>query len=292
MFNTSIKVASEAYKVPPTLWPDNPTLRFYELIFKVTVNNPVLRYPLWIYLKNSFIITAGTMLIQIPVVSLLAYAISKLHRARISRFLFLYCIGVIMVPSSVALIPSYLLLKHFPFPTMNIPRTPFTNMPFPTYDFIGTYWGVILPGIYSAFFFLLFKGFFDTIPDELINAARLDGASELGIFRRIVFPVSKPVFAVVAYFSFSVTWNNFLWTLIVLQKNRLYPMSVALYRLQQWVTEYNPLNPDPLQAELMQAGIGINGVMVISIIQSVPMFIMFVVFREYLMTGIRLRGFK
>ena len=101
---------------------------------------------------------------------------------------------------------------------MNIPKIPFTNLRFPSYNFINTYWAVILPAMFSAFNILLFKGFFDGIPNELINAARLDGASELSIFGRIILPLSKPVFAVVSYFTFSGAFNTFMWPLIVLKE--------------------------------------------------------------------------
>jgi len=293
MFSTSMKSAGEVFQFPPSLWPKEPTFVCYKLFFYLSSGGwQSVQYPLYVYLKNSFIITGGIMAIQIPTTALIAYSISKLCSPRKSRFLFLFCIGTMMIPTSIALIPSYLILRHFPFPFLNIPKIPFTNAQFPTYNFLDSYWAVILPGMYSAFNVLLFKGFFDGIPDELINAARLDGASEIGILRRIVLPLSKPVFAVVSYFSFSGAWNNFIWPLIVIKKNKLMPISVFLYQLQEWLAHHPPTGEDPTVERLVQSGIGYNGLMAMSIIESIPIFIMFIIFREQLMTGIKLRGFK
>jgi len=293
MFTTSIKPFGEVFQFPPSLWPHQPTFVCYKLFFLLSAGEwGPLAYPVYVYIKNSCIITGGVLGIQIPVTSLLAYAISKLYGAKWNRVLFLYCIGTLMIPTSVALIPSYLIIKHFPFPTRHIPNIPFTEMKFPTLNFFNTYWGVILPASYGAFNFLLFKGFFDAIPDELINAARLDGASEIGIFRRIILPLSRPVFAVTAYFTFSGTWNSFLWPLMVLQKSNLWPLSVLIYKFQQTLQESTITPVDEESRRLIASGMGVNGLMAISIIESIPVFIMFIIFREQLMKGIKLRGFK
>jgi len=295
MFTTSIKPSYEIFKFPPTLWPAHPSLAAYKLLFALGAGGyDVFQYPVKVYMKNSFIITASIMLIQIPITSLMAYALSKLSSPKWSRLLFLYCIGVMLIPGAISLIPRFLLMRYFPFPTKSIPNIPFTDISFPTHSFLNSYWAVILPAIYSPFFLLLFKGFFDTIPSELINAARLDGASELSIFRRIILPVSKPVFAVVSYFSFSAAWNQFMWPLIVLQKNKLYPLSVMMYKFQNFL-QYSDVAATTSSSQgrkLLEAGMTYNGLMAIAIIQSIPVFIMFLIFREYLMTGIRLRGFK
>jgi len=289
MFTTSLKTSREVYVFPPTLWPRYPTFLAYKLIWEV---GPLFyTYPVYIYVKNSFIITVVTMIIGIPMIALASYGVSKLIHPRWSRFLFLIFIGTMMVGGQVALIPNCLMMKHFPFP-FSVPHIPFTNTRFPTHNFLDTYWAVILPGLYSAFSFLLFKGFFDTIPDELINAARLDGASEIGIFRRIVLPLSKPIFAVVSYFTFSGIWNSFLWPMLMLRKEKMWPLSVLLYNFQYYIFEAPPTARSAEADEAIRAGISFSGLMAVSIIQSVPVFIMFLIFREYLMTGIKIRGFK
>jgi len=295
MVCTSLKPSKEVFRFPPTLWPHPPSLHCYRLFFRLATPGggagPVLS-PIYVYLKNSIIITAGTMFIQIPLTAFLAYGLSKLTTPRWSKLLLMICIGTLMIPAQISLIPRYLFMRHFPFPTMSVPKIPFTGVSFPSYNFLNSYWAVILPFIYSAFNVLLFKGFFDGIPNELINAARLDGASEFSIVRRIILPISKPVFAVVAYFSFSATWNQFMWPLIVIQKNELYPLSVLLYQFQEYLRMMPPGGVDPATERIREAGIGYNGLMTVAVIESIPVFIMFIIFREQLMTGIKLRGFK
>jgi ABC-type maltose transport system permease subunit len=104
-----------------------------------------------------------------------------------------------MIPGEISIVPRFLLLSHFPWPTRDIPEIPFTGAAFPAFSFVGSYWGVILPAAFNAFNFLLFKGFFDTIPDELIDAARMDGASEVNVFTRIMLPLALPIVAVTVY---------------------------------------------------------------------------------------------
>ena len=250
MLSTSFSSAIDSFKFPPALFPAKPTIKAYTFFFHIPSDTAVRRLnSMSLYLKNSAIMTGGIMVTQIFFTATIGYALSKLYSARWSRVIFLYCIGTMMFSGQVSIIPNYLILRHFPFPTLNIPKIPFTNIPFPSYNFINTYWAVILPGMYGAFNVLLFKGFFDTIPDEIINSARLDGASEFGIIRRIVLPLSKPIFAVVAYFTFSSAWNNFMWPLIVLQDIKKWPLSVGIY--------------------MLSLGKGMNVVMALSVIESI-----------------------
>ena len=102
--------------------------------------------------------------------------------------MFLFFVGTMFVPGNASLIPRFLLVRCFPFATKTAPYIPFTHVRFPHINMLNTYWGIILPLAYNGFSVLLFKGFFDGIPNELINAARLDGSSEIGIFRRIILP--------------------------------------------------------------------------------------------------------
>jgi len=293
MFSTSIKSYAEVFVFPPKLWPEHPSFAAYKLFFILSEAWGVFKHPAYIYFKNSVIMTGITMLIQVPGTALVAYALSKLHEMRLSRLLFLFAIGTMMIPRNISLIPNYLILQHFPFPTMDIPKIPFSNIIFPTHNFLDSYWAVILPASYNAFNVLLFKGFFDAIPNELINAARLDGASEFFIIGRIILPLSKPIFAVVSYFSFTAAWNNFMWPLIVLKKNNLWPISLMIYKMQELM---QGAALEEAQTEtgrrLLISGMGINGIMALAVIESIPTFIMFIIFREYLMTGIKLRGFK
>jgi ABC-type glycerol-3-phosphate transport system permease component len=159
-------------------------------------------------------------------------------------------------------------------------------------------WAVILPTAFSAFNFLLFKGFFDTIPDSIIQAARVDGGSEFNIFRRIVLPLSIPVYAVAVWGLFASTWDEFLWPLIVLQSPEKIPMSAEIWLLLDKFLGAGTTNAAAAAAQakqmqqLMSAGLSWNGLMVLAFLQSLPIFIVFVLAREYLLKGIQIRGLK
>ena len=164
----------------------------------------------------------------------------------------------------------------------------------------NTPWAVIIPGVFSAFNFLLFKGFFDTIPDSVIQAARVDGGSEFNIFRRIVLPLSVPVFAVATWMQFGGVWEQYLWPLVVLNDTDKQPASVAVAELVQEFTQSAAtdaesaalMEQDPNIREMFESGLSWNGLMVLGLLQAFPVFLMFVICREYLMKGIRVRGFK
>jgi ABC-type glycerol-3-phosphate transport system permease component len=301
MVVSSIKPTEEVFAKPFSLWPDAPSLASYQLLFSsitssgLNLTTDVFRYPMWVYLWNSIILSVGTVLLQIPITAAVAYAISKLHSVRWSRVLFLFCIGTLMIPGEIATIPRFLLLSHFPWPTPAVPRLPLTDLELPSISFVGSYLGVILPAGFNAFNLLLFKGFFDTIPDELIDAARMDGASELNVFTRIMLPLARPILAVTVYFSFTAAWNSFLTPWIVLMSEQgKWPLSVALYKLQFFLTNWQPSegSMDPAIQKLVASGVGYNALMALSVVESIPIFIAFLVFREQLMKGIRLSGFR
>jgi len=302
MTTTSVKPFSEIYVIPPPFIPKNFTLIAYKVIFSGIhlkfnasggfsgATRILMGRSMWLYIKNSIIITGGVMILQVLITSLVGYSLSKLCSPKWARIMFLFFIGTMLVPGQSSLIPKYLLLKTFPFATKKAPFIPFTDMRFPTLNLLNTYWAIILPSAYSGFSVLLFKGFFDTLPDEIINAARLDGATEFGIVRRVILPISKPVFAVVAYFSFNGAWNAFLWPLIVLSRApKLYPLPIVFFYFQQALLT---IEPTPATKEYLEEGLGVNALMALAIVQSIPCFIMFIIFREYLMKGIKLRGFK
>jgi multiple sugar transport system permease protein len=239
-----------------------------------------------------------TLAIGIPITSFAAYANSKLQRGAIARWSFLFFIGTLMMPTALTLIPRYLLTRNWPFALPEAPLIPGSEAVFPTVRIWDTPWAVILPTAFSAFNFLLFKGFFDTIPDSIIQAARVDGGSELNIFRRIVLPLSVPVYAVAVWGLFASTWEEFLWPLIVLQSPEKIPMSAEIWLLLDKFLGAGTTNASAAAAQarqmqqLMSAGLSWNGLMVLAFLQSLPIFIVFVLAREYLLKGIQIRGLK
>jgi len=291
MFITSIKPPQELY-TGISLFPRQPSLAGYKLIFSSAFYWWAAPYPFHVYIKNSLIITASIMAFQVITTCLVGYALSKLIPARWSRLLFIFFVGTMFVPMQASLIPLFLLMRNFPFAFAQIPKIPFTNIDFPHLNFVNTYWGVIFPVSFSPFYVLLFKGFFDGIPSEIINAARIDGARESSIFRRIVMPLSKPIFAVITYFSFSGAWNSFLWPLLMFNDDSKYPLPLVIYRMQAALSQHILGRERPWLSQEALAGYGMNGLMALAILESIPVFIMFIIFREQLMKGIKLRGFK
>lgn len=301
MVSASFKPTKEIFEEPFRLIPKEPSHASYDLLFSTVVANgmniniDVFRYPMMTYFWNSVIIAFGVALIQVPITAMAAYAVSKLHLGRPARLLFYFFIGTLMIPGQIAIVPRFLLLSHFPWPTKAVPGIPFTDLLFPSVSFVGQYWGVILPAAFSAFNFLLFKGFFDTLPNDLVEAARIDGASEMTALRKIMLPLARPVMAVTGYFAFTGAWNDFMgpWIMLMSEQGK-WPLSVVLYKLQYFLMNWQPSagSMDPGVQRMLSSGIGFNALMAISVVESIPMFIAFMIFREQLMKGIQISGLK
>lgn len=305
MLVTSITPAQEAMGQTPSFWPKEPTFAAWKLIWEATTKTStnaaaraMLENPYSVYFLNSMFIALMTMALSLPITSLAAYAVSKLLRGPAARWAFLFFIGTMFLPGMVTLTANYLLVLNFPFPTPKVPNMPGTTSPFPTMRLYDTPWAVIIPGLFGAYNFLLFKGYFDTIPDSIIQAARVDGGSEMNIFRRIVLPMSVPVYAVAAWGMFGGVWESFLWPKLVLATNEKQTAAIAIYNIMQKFQTEGTTDQARIQQqaeamrEMLQAGLSWNGLMVLGIVQTIPIFIMFIICREYLMKGIKIRGLK
>lgn len=305
MISLSLTPAHETMQTPPVIWPREPTTAAWQLVFSLTTQNTLnqdvrnlMQHPFYIYFGNSLLMTLGTLAISLPITSLAAYANSKLQRGIAARWSFLFFIGTLMVPGVVTLIPMFLMTRNFPFPLPTAPLIPGTDVAFPTLRFSDTVWAIILPGAFNAFNFLMFKGFFDTIPTSIIQAARVDGGSELNIFRRIVLPMSVPVYAVATWLQFGGIWDSYLWPLVVFQSPEKIPTSVAITNLMNRFIQAGSTSAEQASQlsatmrEILEAGLSWNGLMVLGLLQTIPIFIVFIICREYLMRGIRLRGLK
>jgi ABC-type glycerol-3-phosphate transport system permease component len=310
MITTSFKGGTETMAQPPTIWPTQPTWAAWKLVFQLAVNplNPtgqdptsaLLDDPFYVYLMNSLFQVLMTLLLSLPITALAAYSTSKLLRGPVARWSFLFFIGTLMIPAAVTLLPTLLLTLNFPFalPGGSIPVQPDGMTPFPTVSIWDTPWAIIIPSVFNAFNYLLFKGFFDTIPNSILQAARVDGGSEFNIFRRIVFPMSIPVFAVAAWTQFSALWDNYLWPSLAFRTTSKEPTSVAIYNLMfrmtsLGITDANQaFGQSQAMRQIMASGLTWNGLIVLGILQELPIFLMFLICREYLLRGIRLRGLK
>lgn len=244
MLTTSLKPLIESYNYPPTVFPTSPTLDSYTSLFS--------DFDFGRYLLNTIVVVLISF-VGLLFVAMAGYAFAK-FRFRGKGFLFLLVLSTLMVPIQVTMIPTYLILNSV--------------------QLTNTLVGIALPTLVSAYNIFLFRQFMTTIPDELLEAARLDGAGELRILFSIVLPLSKPILAVGAVLTFISAWNSFIWPLIIANDQLNYTLSVGISLLNKQLL----INP-PLQ----MAG---ASVMVI------PIMIVFVLFQRYIVRGFTMSGLR
>jgi multiple sugar transport system permease protein len=225
--------------------------------------------PFWRFFLNSSIYTGGVIVSQLTISALAAYALSRLFSQRVSKFLLIFYLATMMLPPMMLFLPLFLMIRSFPFPTV-----PFTSIPFPHINLVNTYWGLILPHTAWGFSIFLFEGFFNQLPEELFDAARIDGASEIKIFWKIVTPLSKPAYAIIALYTFIAVWMNFLWPFLVCTDRKMWTYTVALFYIQG------------------AARIPQNVAMASSIISCIPTVIVFLLFQRFVQKGIAWTGLK
>ncbi|MFH1612119.1 MAG: carbohydrate ABC transporter permease [bacterium] len=260
MVSGSLQSVTEIGKVPPTLIPK--TLKWCNYT-KILVD-----FNFFQFLINTIIFCVINIFLQLSVVPLAAYALSKL-RPPFANTILLIFLSTMMIPNELRMIPSYLIMKQFPFANI-----PFTNIQLPYLNFINTYWALILPCA-SVYNLLLYKSFFDQLPEDLLNAARIDGCSETRIFLTLVMPLSKPVLAVIGIFTFMGTWGSYLPALIYLESESKQPIALAIANQVRNISS-----------------LGWNELMALSVLISIPMFIYFLFTQKYILRGITFTGFK
>ncbi|GGH10584.1 carbohydrate ABC transporter permease [Paenibacillus segetis] len=202
MILSSFKMESEVIQIPPTLWPKEFTMENYKNLFE--------NMNFGVYLKNTLIIVLFSFF-GMFLNAMAGFGFAK-YNFKGKESTFLLVLATMMIPSQVTMIPVYLILNK-----MNL---------------TDTMLGIVLPGLVGAFGIFLFRQFMTTIPDEILEATRLDGASEFRIFLQIILPVSKPILAVQGILAFIGGWNSFLWPLIMANNERLYTLSVGLSLLK------------------------------------------------------------
>lgn len=245
MVSVSLMPSAEANRFPPPLLPESPTLEHYRILFS--------RLNLATYLLNSTLIatvvTASSLLIN----SLAGYAFAKLRFKGHDR-LFRLLLASMVIPAQVAMLPLFLMLKEM--------------------GLVNTYGGVIVPGMASIFGIFLIRQYALSIPDSLLDAARIDGAGEFRIYRTLVLPLCRPILVTLTIFTFMGAWNDFLWPLIILTDSDLYTLPVALANL---------LGEHVQDAELMMAG---------SVLTVLPVVVLFLLLQKYYIEGLILGSVK
>jgi multiple sugar transport system permease protein len=245
MLSVSLMPAGEASALPPPLLPSRPTLANYDELFQ--------RIGIGRYLINSFwlaiLITVSSVLFN----TMAGYAFAKL-RFRGRERVFQWLLGVLVVPAQIAMMPLFLMLREM--------------------HLVNTTAGVVLPAMANVFGIFLVRQYARGVPDELIEAARMDGAGEARIFAQIVLPLLKPILVTLATFAFLASWNDFMWPLIVLNDADLHTLPVALSNLSREHVQDN---------EMMMAG---------SVLTVLPVLVLFLALQRYYIQGLLLGSVK
>ena len=208
MVKSSITPTQDTLRMPMALWPHGFDLGQLATAWSRTHIDR--------YLLNTVWIAAGSWVVQIVVATTAGYALSVL-KPRFHRILSGLVLATLFVPALVLLVPLYLTVVDLPIVHVRM---------------IDTFWAVWLPAGASAFNVVVIKRFFDNLPREIFDAARVDGAGPFQLFWRIVLPMSRPIIGVVSVFAVIATWKDYLWPLLVLRKPDLQPLSVRLPTLQ------------------------------------------------------------
>ncbi|WP_341358919.1 carbohydrate ABC transporter permease [Georgenia sp. M64] len=241
----AFKTPTELAARPPALLPDSFALTNY--------TDALTRFDFTTYVRNSVLVTVGATVLTLVINSMAAYALAK-YNFRGKNALFLLTLATIMIPLQVILIPVYQVVASF--------------------GMVNTLWGLIIPAAATPTGVFLLRQYMLTIPDELIEAARVDGSGEFRTFLRIVLPLCRPALAVVAIFSVMWRWNDFLWPLVVAQSESVYTLPVALARFNA------------------QETVPFNLILAMSVVSIVPVIVLFLFFQKQIATGIANTGIK
>ncbi|TXK20008.1 carbohydrate ABC transporter permease [Homoserinibacter sp. GY 40078] len=246
MFISAFKSTPEIRQHPTSFWPIDPTLdNFAELFGRLDFTT---------FFANSTIVAVCVTLGNIAFSSMVGYALAKLQ-FRGKRLLFGMVLTTLMIPGVVTFVPLFVL-------TANL-------------GLVNTYPGLILPFLITPVGVFLMRQFMIGLPDDIIEAARIDGASEWRIFLRVILPLCGPAIATLTILTFLGSWNNFLWPLVVATSEEMYtlPVALALYSISQNAAQYG----------LMLAG---------AVVVVVPVLVVFVLLQRYFVQGIALTGIK
>jgi len=244
---TSLKPAIEIIQVPPTFFPKQWTFSSYLTIF----NDP--KVPLVRFYLNSLFVAVFRVGTTLFTSSLAGYIFAK-YKFWGKNITFGFILAQLMIPFQVVMIPAYLILVKL--------------------HLVDTLWGLIIPSMVDAFGIFLMRQFIEGIPNELMDAARIDGASEFGIYWRIILPQLGPAVAALGIFTFMGTWNDYLWPLIVIttHEKRTLPLLLTWYNSQH--------------------GTRYDLTMAASILVLLPILVVYMIFQRRFVRGITMTGFK
>jgi multiple sugar transport system permease protein len=259
MVSASFQPIGDIFEWPPNWIPDTITINNYARFLRAE------GFFRWIL--NSAFLAIVILIVQIFFNSLAAYAFAK-KKFPGNNALFLVFLGTLMIPGQIFLIPDYLILLRAPlFGGNNLLGQGGIGM-------LDSFWAIIVPYSFSVWSVFFFRQYMKTIPDELLDAARMDGASEFRIYSQIILPLCGPVLAAQAIFTFTGVWNDFFWPLIVISDPdlRTLQLGLALFVIKNRTVW-----------DIVFAG---------SVISTLPVLLVFLMFQKYFVRGIALTGMK
>lgn len=246
----SFKTAAELRELPPTWWPQTFTLANYGEVWSATFAR---------YFLNSFIYSAGSTIVIIFTSSLIGYVLVK-DPSRLGNALFWLILAASMVPFVTYLLPLFNTLLRIQDWTRIM--------------MINTYWGMILPWVVFPFGVFLMRQSMFSIPSDLLDAARMDGATEFNIYWRIVLPLVRTSIAALAIIVFIFKYDDLLWPLVVAQRTEMYPITVGLVEyVGQFFVEYHLFTTA-------------------SVLAILPIFVIYLILQRYIIEGIATQGLK
>lgn len=268
LVSASVQSASDIFSWPPQWIPKHPSLQGYKTFLGIGAKGAEEGPEnAWRWFVNSAFVASSVTVLQLFFNSLAAYVFAK-RQFPGKNVIFLLFLTTMMIPGQVTLIPNYLVLKHIPFFGGN------NALGIGGSGWLDSYYGLILPGAVSAFGIFLLRQYMTSIPDELLDAARIDGASEFKIYWRIILPLCGPALAATGIFTFQAAWEDFFWPLIIVSSPDHYtaPLGLALFVVK-----------NRTQWDVLFAG---------SVIASLPMIIVFLIFQRRFIQGIAVSGLK
>jgi multiple sugar transport system permease protein len=259
MLSTSLKPPDQLFTVPPT-WV--PRTFVWDNYVKAMGAGNFGRYAL-----NSLLLAVANMATNVGLSALAGYAFARLRFPGRS-VLFVLVLATLMVPYQVTIIPQFVIIRHIPFFGGN------DALGQGGIGWINSYWGLIVPGAVGAFGIFMLRQFFETLPRELEDAARIDGAGEFRIFWQIMLPLAMPAVATLAVFSFQAGWNAFLWPLLITTTDDMRTIQLGLtVFVQQYSTQWDQL-------------------MAATVVATVPIIAVFAIGQRLLVRGIAFTGLK
>ena len=245
MFSTAVKPPEELFAKVPVFFPSHPVWSTFADVFKIA---PFARY-----FANSTIVALSAVVLTVFINLLAGYTFAK-FRFWGRNFFFILILSTLMIPMQIIMVPNFIIISKL--------------------GWLNSFVGLVVPRAAEAFGLFLAKQFMDDIPIELIEAARIDGQTELKIFLGIILPNCKPLIAVLSIFTFMWRWNDFIWPLIIVSNRDMYTVQLGMV---SFIGQFN---------------IEWNSLMALALMAIIPVLIVFLIFQKFIVQGIASTGIK